>query len=140
VVVLSNATTPSGVDDIGLHLLNPKLPLTNFEPPMQRTEIRIDPRLLDNYTGRYQLTPNLIFEISRDGDRLFAQGFAQLPHNRPGDLTGLPKFELFAEAEKNFFVRVNDSQYVFETGPEGRATSLIRYRSGLEPRPAPRLS
>ena len=77
VVVLSNASTPSGVDDIGLHLLNPKAPLANPEPPKQRTEIHIDPKLLDNYTGRYQLTPNLILEITRDGDRLFAQGFAQ---------------------------------------------------------------
>jgi D-alanyl-D-alanine-carboxypeptidase/D-alanyl-D-alanine-endopeptidase len=76
VVVLSNGTR-SGVEDIGLHLLNPKFPLTNPEPPKQRTEIPIDPKLLDNYTGRYQVTPNLIFEITRDGDRLFAQAFAQ---------------------------------------------------------------
>ena len=107
VVVLSNASTPSGVDDIGLHLLNPKLPLANPEPPAPRTEIQIDPKLLDNYTGRYQVTPTLVFEITRDGGRLFAQGFAQLPQNRPGDLTGLPKFELFAEGEKNFFAKMD---------------------------------
>jgi CubicO group peptidase (beta-lactamase class C family) len=132
VVVLSNASTATGIDDIGLHLLNPKAPLANPEPPKQRTEIRIDPRLLDNYTGRYQVAPNLIFEITRDGDRLFAQGFAQLPHNRPGDLTGLPKFELFAEGEKNFFARVADHQFTFETGLEGRATSLILHRAGRD--------
>jgi len=132
VVVLSNASTATGVDDIGFHLLNPKAPLANPEPPKQRTEIRIDPMLLDNYTGRYQVAPNLIFEITRDGDRLFAQGFAQLPHNRPGDLTGLPKFELFAEGEKNFFARVADHQFTFETGPEGRATSLILHRAGRD--------
>jgi serine-type D-Ala-D-Ala carboxypeptidase/endopeptidase len=132
VVVLSNAYTATGIDDIGFHLLNPKAPLANPEPPKQRTEIRIDPRLLDNYTGRYQVALNLIFEITRDGDRLFAQGFAQLPHNRPGDLTGLPKFELFAEGEKNFFARVADHQFTFETGPEGRATSLILHRAGRD--------
>ncbi|HEV3202596.1 MAG TPA: serine hydrolase [Bryobacteraceae bacterium] len=131
-VVLSNASTPSGIDDIGFHLLNPNAPLANPEPPEQRTEIRIDPRLLDNYTGRYQVAPNLIFEITRDGDRLFAQGFAQLPHNRPGDLTGLPKFELFAEGEKNFFARVADHQFTFETGSEGRARSLILHRAGRD--------
>ncbi len=140
VVVLSNASTPSGVDDIGLHLLNPKSPLANPEPPKQRTEIHINPELLDNYTGRYQVTPNLIFEITRDGDRLFAQGFAQLPQNRPGDLTGLPKFELFAEGEKNFFARVSDNQIAFETGPEGRATSLVLYQAGRLPMLAERLS
>ena len=58
-------------------------PLANPEPPKQRTEIPIDPKLLDNYTGRYQLTPNSIFEITRDGDRLFAQGFAQRSSARP---------------------------------------------------------
>ena len=139
VVVLSNA---GGVDDIGFHLLNPKLPLANPEPPKppkQHTEIPIDPKFLDNYTGRYQVTPNLIFEITRDGDRLFAQGFAQVPHNGPGDPTALPKFELFAEGEKNFFARVADNQFTFETGPEGRATSLILHRAGRD-MPAARLS
>ena len=99
VVVLSNTFTPSGVADIGLHLLNPKLPLANPEPPKpptQHTEIPIDPKLLDNYTGRYQWTPDRILEITRDGDRLFAQTFAQT-------IVG-PKFEMFAESGKNFFV------------------------------------
>ena len=142
VVVLSNAFTPRGVADIGLHLLNPKLPLANPEPPKprkpptQHTEIPIDPKLLDNYTGRYQVTQNLIFEITRDGDRLFAQGHAQVT----GQSIVLPKFELFAEGEKNFFAKVADNQITFETGPEGRATSLILHRAGRDMPPAARLS
>jgi CubicO group peptidase (beta-lactamase class C family) len=138
VVVLSNASTPSGVDDIGLHLLNPKLPLANPEPPEHRehhTEIQIDPTLLDNYTGRYQVTPNLIFEIARDGDRLFAQGFAQVT----GQAITLPRFELFAETEKKFFAKVADNQITFETGPKGQATSLILRKAGRD-MPATRLS
>jgi CubicO group peptidase (beta-lactamase class C family) len=130
VVVLSNASTSSGVDDIGLHLLNPKLPLANSELPKQHTEIYIDPALLDNYTGRYQVTPNLIFEITRDGDRLFAQGFAQALAQATGQPIALPQFELFAEGEKNFFARVADHRITFETGPEGRATCLILHRGG----------
>ena len=51
------------------------------------------------------MTPNLIFEITRDGDRLFAQGFAQVT----GQAIVLPKFEVFAEGEKNFFARVADN-------------------------------
>jgi D-alanyl-D-alanine-carboxypeptidase/D-alanyl-D-alanine-endopeptidase len=133
VVVISNAC---GVDDIGFHLLNPKLPLANPEPPKQHTEIHIDRKLLDNYTGRYQVTPNLIFEITRDGDRLFAQGFAQAN----GQPIALPKFELFADGEKNFFARVSDSQITFEIGPEGRAMSLILHRAGQTHAPAARLS
>jgi CubicO group peptidase (beta-lactamase class C family) len=138
VVVLSNAFTLAGVDDIGLHLLNPKAPLANPEPPKppkQHTEIHIDPKLLDNYTGRYQVTPNLILEITRDGDRLFAQAFVQAT----GQAIAAPKFEAFAEGEKNFFARVADNQITFETGPEGRATSLILHRSGRD-MPGARLS
>jgi D-alanyl-D-alanine-carboxypeptidase/D-alanyl-D-alanine-endopeptidase len=134
VVVLSSATR-NGVGDIGLHLLDPKVPLANPEPPKQRTEIHIDPKLLDNYTGRYQVTPSLILEITRDGDRLFAQGFAQVT----GQAMVLPKYELFAEGEKNFFARVADHQIAFETGPGGRATRLILHRAGRDV-PAPRLS
>ena len=85
-------------------------------------------------------TRSLILEITCDGDRLIAQGFAQLPHNRLGDLTGLPKFELFAEGEKNFFAKVADNQIAFETGPDGRATSLIMHRAGREMPAAARLS
>jgi D-alanyl-D-alanine-carboxypeptidase/D-alanyl-D-alanine-endopeptidase len=131
VVVLSNAFTLSGVDDIGGHIWNPRVPLANFEPPKQRTEIHLDPELLDNYTGRYQWASRIL-EISRDAGRLFAQGSAQ-------GLCG-PKFEMFAESEKNFFVKETGSQITFETGPDGRATSLIMHRVGHEPVPAPRLT
>jgi CubicO group peptidase (beta-lactamase class C family) len=131
-VVLSNASTLGGVDDIAFHLLNPKVPLTNHEPPKQRTEIHLDPKLLDNYTGRYQLAGR-IFEITRDGGRLFAQGFGPAGN-------GGPMFELFAESEKNFFVKETGSKFTFETDPDGRATSLIMKRVGREPMPAARLS
>jgi D-alanyl-D-alanine-carboxypeptidase/D-alanyl-D-alanine-endopeptidase len=139
VVALSNVYTAAGVDDIGFHLLNPKAPLANIEPPKERIQVPIDPKLLDNYTGRYRMTPNLIFEITREGDRLFGQGFAQLPQNRSGDLTALPKFELFAEGEKEFFARVSDSQIRFQTDAAGRGTSLTLYRASRAPTDAVRL-
>ncbi len=134
VVVLSNAFTLAGVEDIGVHLLLPKLPLANPEPPEQRTRIHLDPKLLDCYTGRYQWGDRVL-EITRDGDRLFAQGSSTV-NGQP--IVG-PKFEMFAESEKKFFVRVTGSQITFETGPEGRATSLIMQRAGREPTTAPRL-
>jgi D-alanyl-D-alanine-carboxypeptidase/D-alanyl-D-alanine-endopeptidase len=137
VVVLSNTFTPSGVEDIGLHLLNPSLPLASpksVQSPSPHTEICIDPTLLDNYTGRYQLAPDRIFEISRDGGRLFAQGGTQ----SAGPMVG-PKFELFAESEKDFFVKATGSRITFETGSGGRATGLVMRRVGREPISAVRI-
>ena len=132
VVVLSNASTPIGVFDIGAHLLDPNWSLANLEPPKQRTDVAIDSRLLDHYTGRYQVTPALILEITRDGVRLFAQSFVQA-------MSG-PKFELFAESETKFFAKVSDKQIAFETDAEGRAMGLVLYASGRPPMSATRVS
>jgi serine-type D-Ala-D-Ala carboxypeptidase/endopeptidase len=132
VVVLSNASTPIGVFDIGAHLLDPNWPLANLEPPKQRTDVAINSRLLDHYTGRYQVTPALILEITRDGDRLFAQAVVQA-------MSG-PKFELFAESETKFFAKVSDKQIAFETDAEGRAMGLVLYASGRPPMPVARVS
>ena len=48
-------------------------------------------------------------------------------------------FELFAESEKNFFVKETGSQFNFETESEGRATRVIMHRVGREPLSFPRL-
>jgi CubicO group peptidase (beta-lactamase class C family) len=132
VVVLSNAMTPIGVDDIGGHLLNPKVPLADIESPQQRTAIPVDPQLLDRYTGRYQVTPQLTFEITRDGDRLFAQAL--------GPSMSAPKFEVFAENEKTFFAKVSDKQIAFDMGPDGRAARLTLYAAGRQLMAAARVS
>jgi hypothetical protein len=137
VVVLSNAFTGLGVDDIGSHLLNPKVRLAHPEPPRppdQHTEVPIDPKLLDRYTGRYQMPMKLVLEITCEGDRLFAQPLAEAQLN-----LATPKFELIAKGEKKFFNKVTGSEITFETGPEGRATSLIMHRPGREPMPALRI-
>ena len=122
IVVLSNTATAVGVFDIGMHLLDPTWPLAKIEPPKEHIEVEIDPALLDNYTGRYQMAPNVILEVTRDGSRLFAQTLAQA-------ISG-PKFELFAEGEKNFFAKVGDNQITFVANPDGRAASVILHRVG----------
>jgi serine-type D-Ala-D-Ala carboxypeptidase/endopeptidase len=115
VVVLSNASTPAGVDDIGAHLLDPRVALAEPKAPGEHVAIVMDAEVLDGYAGRYQLGPNLILEITREGDRLFAQAFAQG--------IAAPRFELFAEGEREFFSRVGH-EIAFET------TKLVLRRVG----------
>jgi hypothetical protein len=47
---------------------------------------------------------------------------------------------MFAESEKNFIVKQTGSQFTFETGPDGRATSLVMQRVGREAMSATRLT
>jgi serine-type D-Ala-D-Ala carboxypeptidase/endopeptidase len=117
VVVLSNAGT-SGVDDIGQHLLNDNTPL--------HTQIAVDPKLFDGYVGRYQLASNFILTITRNGARLFVQA------------TGQPKFEIFPESERDYFLGAVNAQITFDTDSQGRATGLVLHQNGKN-KPAKRL-
>jgi D-alanyl-D-alanine-carboxypeptidase/D-alanyl-D-alanine-endopeptidase len=126
VVVLSNAGTAAGPDDIGRHLLDPGLPLLQAAAPAQHTEVRIDPKLYDRYVGRYQLAPSMVMIVSKKDDRLYAQ------------LTNQPQFEIFPEAEKQFFLKVVDAQLTFETDAQGKAIAAVLHQNGLNQR-APRI-
>jgi CubicO group peptidase (beta-lactamase class C family) len=117
VVILSNAETAAGVDDIGQHLLNASVPL--YQPPKERKEIAVDPKLFDGYIGRYQLAPNFILTVTREGDHLFTQA------------TGQPKVEIFPESDRDYFLKVVDAQITFETDSQGRANSLILHQNGM---------
>jgi CubicO group peptidase (beta-lactamase class C family) len=117
VVVLSNTSTFS-IDDIGQHLLNPEIPLATL--PRQRPVMVIDPKLYDRYVGRYRLTPDLIWTVTRAGDRLFA--YAELHE----------KLEIFPEGERNFFCKAMDIQITFEADDKGRAVSLTLTHGGQQ--------
>jgi CubicO group peptidase (beta-lactamase class C family) len=122
VVALSNMSTNTGVDDIGMHLLDSSLPLAKFTPPTAHKEIVLDPKIFDRYTGVYQFAPGITLTFTRDGGHMFAQ------------LTGQPKFEIFAESEKTFFLKVVDAQITFESAAEGRATAAILHQNGRDQR------
>lgn len=118
VVALSNTSTPVGVDDIGRHLLDANAPLA--QPPKTHTEVSIDPKLFDSYIGNYELAPNFVITITRDGDQLFGQA------------TNQPKFQLFPEGERDFFLKVVDAQITFVTDSQGKATELILHQGGID--------
>jgi serine-type D-Ala-D-Ala carboxypeptidase/endopeptidase len=116
VVVLSNTFTVAGVDDIGMHLLDPHFPLR--PPPRDHKEVPVDPKLLDLYVGHYQLAPTFALAITREGNQLFAQA------------TGQSKAPIFAEGNQEFFYKVVDAQITFETDTSGQATGLTLHQNG----------
>lgn len=107
--------TQAGIEDIGMHLLNPALPLR--EQPRPRTAVEIDPAILPGYAGEYVLAPGAVLTIDSTDGRLFAQ------------LTGQERFEIFPESETEFFYRVVDAQISF-TVEDGQAKSLTLHQNG----------
>jgi serine-type D-Ala-D-Ala carboxypeptidase/endopeptidase len=118
VVVLSNSE--NDVNDIGLHLLEPRYPLAKHHPPKQRQAISVNPNLFDAYVGRYELAPNFILTITKEHDRLYAQAMGQ------------SQVELFAETETQFFITEVDAQISFIQDPQGPVKHLILYQAGQE--------
>jgi hypothetical protein len=123
VVVLTNAETVMGADDIGMHILigSPVAILPPPPPPApERHAIAVPPEVLERYVGRYQLAPQVFVTVTRDGDHLFAQ------------LTGQGTFEIFPEAPADFFWKIVDAQVSFDVGPDGRATGLVLHQNGRD--------
>ncbi|MBD1865218.1 MULTISPECIES: serine hydrolase [Trichocoleus] len=118
VVVLSNSE--NDVNDIGLHLLEPRYPLAEHHPPKKRQAIPVDPNLFDAYVGCYELAPDFILAVTKEHDRLYAQA------------TGQSQVELFAETETQFFITEVDAQITFIRDPQGPVEHLILHQAGQE--------
>ena len=115
VVVLSNSV--NDIDDIGLHLLEPKFELAKRTPPKEHKPIVLDPKIYDAYIGQYQLAPNFLLTISKEQDKLYAQA------------TDQARLELFAESETEFFIKEVDAQITFVKNQKGQVTHLILHQN-----------
>ncbi|MFZ1055462.1 MAG: glyoxalase superfamily protein [Opitutaceae bacterium] len=90
------------------------------EPEQPPTVVPFDPEEFDKYVGYYQVNPNLVFAITRQGHRFFTQ------------LTGQSKIEIFPESPTKFVAMAVGAQVVFVTNSEGTATELVLRQNGTE--------
>ena len=125
-VVLTNVSTQVGVDDLGLHLLDPDSPLLPPDSPMlqapkKRTAITLAPEILERYVGKYQLAPGMIITITRKGGQLYSQA--------PGMQQPA---EIYPESETNFFARIADVQAIFQTDTKGRVNAMLVRQMGRD--------
>jgi CubicO group peptidase (beta-lactamase class C family) len=90
------------------------------EGPPPRKEIQLDPKILAQYAGTYSLGGNMDVTMTVEGDTLMTQ------------ITGQPKFPLFAESETRFFLKVIDAQVEFVKDEQGKVTHLIIHQGGVD--------
>ena len=94
------------------------------EGPAPRKEIQVSPQVLAKYAGTYRLGPGVEATMTVEGGRLMTQ------------ITGQPKFELFAESETKFFLKVVEAQVEFFTDASGAVTHLMIHQGGQETKAA----
>ncbi|PYK01286.1 MAG: serine hydrolase [Verrucomicrobia bacterium] len=123
VVALANAQTAVGADDIGLHLLDERIPV-DLHIPKPHKEISLRPEILDRYTGSYQFSPTDIMTVTREGNHLV------------GQLLDGQRFEMFAEGEYDFFMKIADAQVTFESSGERPAKVAVWHQGGQDQRGA----
>ncbi|HOY97622.1 MAG TPA: serine hydrolase [Catalimonadaceae bacterium] len=102
------------VDKVTLKGREDDMVWTKTNKPMpSRIEMKVDEEILSTYVGSYELAPNFILTITKEGDRIFAQA------------TGQGKNELFAKSPTQFFLKVVDAEVEFVKDETGKVSKLI---------------
>jgi CubicO group peptidase (beta-lactamase class C family) len=116
IVVLDNIATGAPPDIAG------KLADISFGKAVlltsERREVPVDGAILARYVGHYQVGPNFVLDITQDGNSLYGQATRQ------------PKFQMFAEGPKDFFLKAVDAQVTFVTDGDGPALALVLHQNG----------
>jgi CubicO group peptidase (beta-lactamase class C family) len=94
------------------------------EAPPAPKEIQVSAEVLAKYAGTYELAPGVEVTMTVEDGRLMTQ------------ITGQPKFELFAESETKFFLKVIEAQVEFFTGASGAVTHLVIHQGGHDTKAA----
>jgi len=118
VVVLCN--TSFGVDDLGLHALEPQWPALLLKPPVERKAVEVDESVLQSYVGEYELGPGFTLTVTRTAGRLFVRA------------TGQPMLAFQAESAAEFFHAASDIQITFVKNAAGAVTHLVLHQNGAD--------
>jgi len=86
----------------------------------ERREIPVPVSTLTAYVGTYEMAPNMNVMVTLDGDHLMAQ------------LSGQPKFQLYAESETRFFLKVVDAQLDFVRDASSSVTQAVLHQNGRD--------
>jgi len=86
----------------------------------ERKAIKLDAGAYDAYVGQYELSPDFVITVRREGNGLSIQA------------TGQPKIEVFAESETKFFLTAVDAQITFVKNEKGEVTHLILHQNGAD--------
>ena len=81
-------------------------------------EITLSPDKLTPLVGKYLLGPGIVMEMSVVEGTLYTQ------------ITGQPRFEVFAESETNFFLKEVPAKLVFTKDDKGNVTGLTIKQGG----------
>ena len=117
VVLLTNTATME-VDALAQDLVM-FLAGVPVEPKKFGKTIDVPVAKMKRYEGRYQLIPNVVFDVNVVENRLMVQ------------LTGQPAFEVYPTSETEWFYKVVPASLTFKTGKDGTFDELELFQNGV---------
>lgn len=93
--------------------------------PTVKTAISVDPKILGDYIGSFELAPNFNLDITLEDGHLVGQA------------TGQSKLRLYAESSTRFFPLEIDATIEFVKDDQGKVSKMILHQGGHDV-PAPR--
>lgn len=106
------ALTASGTGYLPLNLKK------TDKPVELKKEIELPDELLDLYLGKYELMPQFILTVTRQGKRVFVEATGQSP------------LEIFASEPHRFFSKDINAEFIFHPDESGQVTELTLLQNG----------
>jgi len=116
-VVMTNGDNGGSLGDEILRSIATEYGWPDYKPVV-RAAIPVDPKILAEYAGTYQLLPNFNLVVTVEDGKLMTQA------------TGQPKFPLYAESETKFFLTVVLADMDFVRDAHGKVTHLMLHQGG----------
>lgn len=83
-------------------------------------DVVVADEILETYVGKYELMPNFILTVTKEGNQLKTQA------------TGQPIFDIFPKSETVFYLKVVNAQLTFNKNEEGKVDSVTLLQGGRE--------
>ncbi|HTE25261.1 serine hydrolase [Flavitalea sp.] len=117
VVIILNNMNVGGLENIA-HSLLAIIFGRPYEIPKEKSEVPVDSGILAQYVGEYEFGPGFTVKISLVNNKLKVQP------------TGQSAYDLFAESDHEFFMKIIEAKATFVKGPDGKVEKLLWKQSG----------
>ena len=78
----------------------------------------VEDAILESYVGNYELTPEIVITVTKDGKQM------------KGQVTNQGQFEIYPKSETVFFLKVIEAQITFNLNDDGKVESMTFLQDG----------
>ncbi|HEY2858052.1 MAG TPA: serine hydrolase [Terracidiphilus sp.] len=115
--VMTNGDNGGELGDEIMHSIAAEYNWPDWRPTVRET-VSVDPKILAQYAGTYQLAPNFDLVVTVENGQLVTQA------------TGQPKFTIYAETETKFFPMEFPAELEFVRDDKGVVNTLVLHQGG----------